>query len=177
MFALRNVEKIVAELRERLCKPAVVSRKARESLAAKLPPDFLSLVDDCGGQEIAGDFMLLDLSQVLRETADRDHPMIELGQTWWVFGTSGTGDAWLLRRTERGSEVAFLDHDKGCDALPIEMGLDFPQWLQLADLMAQVEQSDQGISSPANANADDIVRELSRLSEGLPARYPYRLDV
>jgi predicted small integral membrane protein len=28
---------------------------------------------------------------------------LALGTAWWVFGTSGTGDAWLLRRTERGS--------------------------------------------------------------------------
>jgi hypothetical protein len=168
MLALRPVGKIVAELSERLCKPSVLSGKAHETLAADLPPHFLSLVDDFGGQEIAGDFMLLDLSQVLRETADRDHPMIELDKTWWVFGTSGTGDAWLLRRTECGSQVAFLDHDQGCDALPIEMGLNFAQWLQLADLMAQVEQLERGISGPANA--DDIARELNRLSEGLPER-------
>lgn len=174
MLALRPVEKIVAELSERPCKPSVVSRNARETLAAALPTDLLSLVDDVGGQEIAGDFMLLNLSQVLQETADRDHPMIELGKTWWVFGTSGTGDAWLLRQTERGSQVAFLDHDQGCDALPIEMGLNFAQWLQLADLMAQVEQSESGTSG--HANVDDIARELNRLSEGLPARYPYRLD-
>ncbi|MDQ0036779.1 hypothetical protein J2W30_004554 [Variovorax boronicumulans] len=175
MPAIRPAGEIVAELSERRCKPAGVSRKARETLAAGLPPDLLSLVDDLGGQEIAGDFMLLDLSQVLRETAERDHPMIELGKTWWVFGTSGTGDAWLLRRTEHGSQVAFLDHDQGCDALPLEMGLDFAQWLQLADLMAQVEQPEQGIAD--SANADNIARELNRLSEGLSGRYPYRLDV
>ncbi len=162
MSAIRPVGKIVAELSKRLCKPAGVSGKARETLAAGLPPDFLSLVNDFGGQEIAGDFMLLDLSQVLRETADRDHPMIELGKTWWVFGTSGTGDAWLLRRMEHGSQVAFLDHDQGSGALPIEMGLTFAQWLQLADLMAQVEQLEQSISGPAKA--DDIARELNRLS-------------
>ena len=151
---------------------AVVSRKVRETLAAGLPPEFLSLVDEIGSQEIAGDFMLLDFSQVLRETTDRDHPLIELGKTWWVFSTAGTGDAWLVKRTDSGSQVAFLDHDRGCDALPIEMGIDFPQWLQLADLMAQVERGLSGL-----VNVDDIVRELTRLSEDLPARYPYRLDV
>jgi len=172
MLALRPVEKIVAELSERRGKTAVVSGKAREALGPDLPPDFLALVDDIGGQEIAGDFMLLDLSHLLRETANRDHPLIELGKTWWVFATAGTGDAWLLRRTESGSQVAFLDHDQGCGAQPIEMGINFAQWLQLADLMAQVE---LGISD--SVSADDIARELTRLSDGLPARYPYRLDV
>jgi len=173
MLALRPVEKIVPELSERTGKKAAaVSSKAREAFVLQLPPDFLALVDDIGGQEIAGDFLLLDLPQVLRETADRDHPLIELGKTWWVFATAGTGDAWLLRRTESGSQVAFLDHDQGCDAQPIEMDINFAQWLQLADLMAQVE---LGISG--SVNVEDIARELALLSDGLPARYPYRLDV
>jgi hypothetical protein len=168
------VGQIVAELGARRRASASVAGSAREALAAALPAGFLSRLDDIGGQEIAGDFMLLDVAQLLRETAGRDHPPIALGTAWWVFATSGTGDAWLLRRTERGSQVAFLDHDRGTDALPAEMGIDFDQWLQLADLMAQVELTDHGGSEPANV--DEISWEMNRLSEGLPQRYPYSLD-
>lgn len=174
MLALRPVGQIVAELTARRRTPASVSGPAREALAAGLPAGFLSRVGDIGGQEIAGDFTLLSLAQLLRETAGRDHPRIALGTAWWVFATSGTGDAWLLRRTEHGSQVAFLDHDRGTDALPAEMGIDFDQWLQLADLMAQVELTADGGSGPANV--DDIAREMNRLSEGLPQRYPYSLE-
>jgi hypothetical protein len=174
MLALRPVGQIVAELGARRRVPASVPGSARGALAAALPAGFFSRLDDIGGQEIAGDFMLLNLAQLLRETAGRDHPLIALGTAWWVFATSGTGDAWLLRRTERGSQVAFLDHDRGTDALPAEMGIDFDQWLQLADLMAQVELTDHGGSEPANV--DEITREMNRLSEGLPQRYPYSLD-
>lgn len=40
--------------------------------------------------------------------------------------------------------------------------------------MAQVELTDDGGSGPANV--DDIAREMNRLSEGLPQRYPYSLE-
>ncbi|MFL9671343.1 hypothetical protein WIX39_030710 [Variovorax sp. AB1(2024)] len=174
MLALRPVGQIVAELSTRRREPTAISVTAREALAASLPAGFLSLVDEIGGQEIAGDFMLLNLAQLLRETADRDHPLIALGTQWWVFGTSGTGDAWLLGPTEHGDQVAFLDHDQGTDALSIEMFLDFNQWLQLADLMAQVEHVEQCASGLANV--EKITREMNRLSEGLSQRYPYSLD-
>lgn len=172
MLVIRPSSHVVADLSSRDRASVTISRKSREVLAACLPADYLSLVDFVGAQELAGDFVLLDLAEMLNETAGRDHPMIDLGKTWWVIGTSGTGDAWLLRRTEFASRVAFLDHDQGTSAQGIDMGIDFMQWLQLADLMAQVEES---TCSPPNVG--EIALAMNSLSMGLSERYPYKLDV
>lgn len=173
MLVLRPPGQIVADLTARgRAKATLVPATSRERLAACLPADYLSLVDLVGTQELAGDFILLHLADVLRETAGREHPNIDLGTIWWVIGTSGTGDAWLLRRTESNAAIAFLDHDQGTDAQAIDMGIDFMQWLQLADLMAQVEQAPGG-----TLTVSEVVSAMDGLATGLSQRYPYRLDL
>lgn len=120
--------------------------------------------------EIAGDFVLLDHLGAAEETWGRDAPLANLGQDWWVFACSGTGDAWLLSRDQQQT-VAFLDHAAGPDALPQLLGIDAGQWLQLADLMAQLEAAqDQGLELAPQALA-----LMEQLAPGLSAHYPYSL--
>ena len=120
--------------------------------------------------EIAGDFVLLDHLGAAEETWGRDAPLANLGQDWWVFACSGTGDAWLLSRDQQQT-VAFLDHAAGPDALPQPLGIDAGQWLQLADLMAQLEaEQDQGLELAPQALA-----LMEQLAPGLSAHYPYTL--
>ncbi|MCD2165646.1 hypothetical protein [Comamonas koreensis] len=120
--------------------------------------------------EIAGDFVLLDHLGAAEETWGRDAPLANLGQDWWVFACSGTGDAWLLSRDQQQT-VAFLDHAAGPDALPQLLGIDAGQWLQLADLMAQLEAAqDQGL-----ALAPQALALMEQLAPGLSAHYPYSL--
>lgn len=120
--------------------------------------------------EIAGDFVLLDHLGAAEETWGRDAPLANLGQDWWVFACSGTGDAWLLSRDQQQT-VAFLDHAAGPDALPQLLGIDAGQWLQLADLMAQLEAAqDQGLEPAPQALA-----LMEQLATGLSAHYPYSL--
>ncbi len=120
--------------------------------------------------EIAGDFVLLDHLGAAEETWGRDAPLANLGQDWWVFACSGTGDAWLLSRDQQQT-VAFLDHAAGPDALPQPLGIDAGQWLQLADLMAQLEAAqDQGLELAPQALA-----LMEQLAPGLSAHYPYSL--
>ncbi|WP_152982566.1 hypothetical protein [Stenotrophomonas humi] len=118
---------------------------------------------------LAGDFILLDSRGAAAETRGRDAPLARLGTHWWVFATSGTGDAWLMSLVD-GSSIAFLDHDAGPDAVPQPMQLDFAQWLQLADLLDQWEQCEP---PPAPAHIQAL---LETISAGLAARYPYALD-
>jgi len=124
--------------------------------------------------EIAGDFVLLDHLAAAQETWGRDAPLAMLGQDWWVFACSGTGDAWLLSRDQQQA-VAFLDHAAGPDALPQPLGIDAGQWLQLADLMAQLEAAqDQGLDQ-----GQDVVLQalalMEQLAPGLSTHYPYTL--
>lgn len=120
--------------------------------------------------EIAGDFVLLDHLGAAEETWGRDAPLANLGQDWWVFACSGTGDAWLLSRDQQQT-VAFLDHAAGPDARPQLLGIDAGQWLQLADLMAQLEAAqDQGLELAPQALA-----LMEQLAPGLSAHYPYSL--
>jgi hypothetical protein len=121
--------------------------------------------------EIAGDFILLDHLGAAEETWGRDAPLAGLGTDWWVFACSGTGDAWLLSRDQRQA-VAFLDHGAGPEAQPVLLGIDARQWLQLADLMAQLEAAqDQGLELAPQALA-----LMEQLAPGLATCYPYTLS-
>lgn len=119
--------------------------------------------------EIAGDFVFLDARSARAETEGRDAPLAKLGQDWHVFAASGTGDAWLVSDDD-GQRIAFLDHNEGPDAAPQELGVDFSQWLQLADLIRQFESADDP------ALAGQAGRLIERISDGLFEKYPYYLE-
>ncbi|MDR2299276.1 MAG: hypothetical protein LBE30_13170 [Comamonas sp.] len=121
-------------------------------------------------REISGDCVFLDARQALSELQGRDVPLAQLGQSWWVFAASGTGDAWLMS-LDGQQRIGFLDHDDGQDAIVQPMALDFGQWLQLADLMRQWETladelDEEALAAPLNAL-------LEQISPGLSQRYPY----
>ncbi|NJC44495.1 hypothetical protein [Xanthomonas arboricola] len=118
--------------------------------------------------EIAGDFAFLDSLSAKNETESRDAPLAGLGEDWWVFATSGTGDAWLIS-TGNDQRVAFLDHDSGLDATPQNLGINFGQWLQLADIIRQFESADD---PNLIAHAEQSIEQVS---SGLSLLYPYSL--
>ena len=121
--------------------------------------------------EIAGDLVFLDSRTAKNETEGRDAPLVGLGTAWWVFAVSGTGDAWLISADDNAQRIAFLDHDAGPEATPQLLGIDFTQWLQLADVVRQFEWADAlGLS----AQAEQL---LEQISAGLSGRYPYQLLV
>lgn len=135
-------------------------------------PDPLHLNQDhpLPSVEIAGDFVFLDARSAKNETEGRDAPLAALGKDWRVFATSGTGDAWLLS-TGGDQRIAFLDHDSGAEATPQDLMINFDQWLQLADVIRQLESADDP------ALIADAEKLLEQISSGLCRRYPYRFAV
>ena len=118
--------------------------------------------------EISGDCVFLDARQARSETQGRDAPLARLGQDWWVFASSGTGDAWLLS-LDGQQRVAFLDHDQGPDDAPQAMALSFAQWLQMADLMRQWELLDDDTLSAL------MPALLDQINPGFSSLYPYSI--
>ena len=127
-------------------------------------------------RELAGDFVLLNAHAAARENAGRDLPLLRLGQAWWLFATSGTGDAWavsLHAPQDVGGCIAperigFVDHDAGPDAQVQVLPIDFGQWLQLALLMADCEAQEP--------SAAEVRQRLNALTPGLADVYPYELS-
>ncbi|MDY0830040.1 hypothetical protein SK224_12985 [Microbacterium sp. BG28] len=117
--------------------------------------------------ELAGDFVFLSLPEAERETAGRDAPLAGLGDTHRVFAVSGAGDAWLI---DEEGHVSFLDHDRGADAVPQNMGVGFAGWLQMADVIAQFETADDVRLAPA------VRGLLNAICDGLAERFPYSLE-
>ena len=116
--------------------------------------------DTAGRREISGDCVFLDARQALSELRGRDAPLAQLGQNWWIFAASGTGDAWLMS-LDGLQGIGFLDHAAGPDAVVQPMALDFGQWLQLADLMRQWETladelDEEAPAAPLNALMEQI---------------------
>lgn len=123
-------------------------------------------------REISGDCVFLDARQALSELRGRDAPLAQLGQNWWIFAASGTGDAWLMS-LDGLQGIGFLDHAAGPDAVVQPMALDFGQWLQLANLIRQWETladelDEEALAAPLNALMEQI-------SPGLSQRYPYAI--
>lgn len=119
-------------------------------------------------REISGDCVFLNAQQASIETQGRDAPRAQLGQKWWVFAVSGTGDAWLMSQDGQ-QHIGFLDHDDGPDAVATPMDLNFGQWLQLADLLRQWEALDDEAFSAL------LTSLMEQISPGLGLRYPYGL--
>ena len=82
---------------------------------------------------------------------------------------NGQGDAWLLHLTE--NTIYFFDH--GSESVG-NMKIDFWQFLQLADLMAQYEDCLNREEKSKEA-ADDCIRCMRLLREDLPGNYPFDL--
>lgn len=123
-------------------------------------------------REISGDCVFLDARQALSELRGRDAPLAQLGQNWWIFAASGTGDAWLMS-LDGQQGIGFLDHAAGPDAVVQPMALDFGQWLQLADLMRQWETLADELDEEAPAAPLNALME--QISPGLSQRYPYAI--
>lgn len=119
---------------------------------------------------LATDFVLLPLTEIARENATRNVPHIGLTTQWLLFANAGNGDAWLIRKHQTSTEVAFLDHDLGSDATAQPLGIDFEQWLQLAYLMHQLEMCMISLT-PA-----EVATAVNSLHPELSKRYPYQLD-
>jgi len=117
----------------------------------------------------ASNFVLLPLTEIARENAKRDAPLIGLTKHWLLFATTSNGDAWLIRKHQSSTEVAFLDHQLGRNATALPLEIDFEQWLQLAYLMHQIELC---MISP---NIVEINNAFNRLHPELSKRYPYQL--
>lgn len=171
---IREVERIIEDLTARHPQRAAIPGSLLVQLRTVAPQNYLDVLRRLGPCEIAGDFQFLGLADLPGENALREVPRIALGVDWWLFAVSGTGDAWLMRQADgERSDIAFLDHDEGPEATAKPMHLGFHQWLQLADLMAQVEDD---ADVPAESRSAEITGLLEALSGGLATRFPYAVS-
>lgn len=172
---IREAEEIIADLAARHPQRSAIPGRLLTQLRAVAPQGYLDLLRRVGPCEIAGDFQLLGPAELQSENTLRDVPRVGLGSDWWLFAVSGTGDAWLVRPPDgERSDVAFLDHDEGPEATAKPMQLSFERWLQLADLMAQVEGSDEDVADVSADTHSAVIEELlEMLGAGLSTRFPY----
>lgn len=119
---------------------------------------------------MAADFVLLPLTDMARENAKRDVPLIGLTKQWLLFATASNGDAWLVRKHLQGTEIGFLNHAQGQAAIAQPLSIDFEQWLQLAYLMHQLEMR---MITPTKA---EVYLAMNSLHPSLPQRFPYNIN-
>lgn len=179
---VRRFDVIVRELPRRV-RPGKQLETLTKRLRGRVTADYLSVLRRLGRMhEFAVDFRFLGPRDLVPENSLRECPKVGLGEKWWLFATSGAGDGWLLRCSMEAAEVAFLDHNRESKAEPELLGIEFNQWIQLADLMRQVERAEA--SSEAVLDAQFRLRPAARrlvkgalaaISPSLPTRYPYRV--
>ena len=175
---IRPYETIVKEYEKRFAKGrprAGVLEKYRHLF----PESYKHALSRIGPAEFAPDFIWPSTDDLTQENEHREAPACHLGQSWWLFATSGSGDGWLIGPS---NEIAFLDHTKERRAKPIPMGISFEQWFQLADLMAQVESVTSADASLLDARFRLVPKfrkilheQMDALAPGLSKRYPFSL--
>jgi len=176
---VRDFKAIVREL-PRNPKPSKQRDALARCLRGRVPGDYLSLLKRLGrNHEFAADFRFLGARDLGPENSLRECPKVGLGVRWWVFATTGTGDGWLVRCSTQSAEIAFLDHDQEFQAEAKPLGIDFKKWVQLADLMRQVERAEDADERLLDASFDlepfarrKVQSAMATISRSLVDRYP-----
>ncbi|WP_394266189.1 hypothetical protein [Anaerotignum sp.] len=97
----------------------------------------------------------------------------ELAESYLALADDGQGDLWLLRLTD--GSIVFFDHEKTEDTIT-SLCIDFLQFLQLADLIAQWEQLQNINPEAAAAQEAALWTEMKKIEPKLPESYPFRLS-
>jgi hypothetical protein len=181
-LVLKSPDAVVEALRARFGAAGDRERRQAESVGVVAPSEYIRVRQTIGCGEIAADFQWPTSADL--EAENRGRPFLRSdGSTWWLFATTGSGDAWLIRHAaDPKNQIAFLDHDKEAAAQAEPLKISFLQWLVLADLMAQLELATSRDRSLLDATfrltrvARDAVRsQLDKVSPGLADRYPLNL--
>lgn len=155
----RMINEILLDLAQDKCQ---LSNFAIQRLPAKVIPTLKKLV----GVEVSYDYIFeSDDGKYLYRQRNDLHD--------FVLIASANGDEWLLSTIDE--KVYFFDHNDWENAHPKPMGIDFDQFVILADLMRQYDRfCDEGYDS--QAIIPQLKSEMNSLSPNLSEKYPFNLE-
>jgi len=170
-IGVRTVEEILREV--------PVARGKGATGAVALPADFIARGAKLKSYQFAEDYRFYSLKDARTKFAKREHPKAGLFVKHLPFAETGQGDIWCIRAASARSSVSFLDHGEAVRALPQDLRISFDQWLQLADLAAQVDRA--SVEDPTLMDAKYrlkprwkklVQHELEKIAHGLSKRVP-----
>ena len=167
LFALRKPDEILRLYGQ---KSKSLSRYAREKLSRcdlAESYDLLGMMQRLIGCSISAEVVFFN-----DDGAELYTEFSELSDSYLALADDGQGDLWMLRLAD--GMIAFFDHGKEEPIMPLN--IDFQQFLQLADLIAQWEQFLN--TNPEDAAAQETVlwAEMKKIEPRLLETYPFRLQ-
>lgn len=125
------------------------------------------------GREIIPDIFLLDYQEAITKNRYICQHFADVAKTYWLFATGGQGDEWLIRKSD--GYIVFYDHNyseydnKGF----VFLDIDFFQFMQMALLLASLEQVHEQILTEADFNK--FVSTMNGISNQLYEKYPFEI--
>lgn len=142
---------------------------------------YIDLVTQIKTTEISAECILFDSVQAVNENKDfldssywKNGHTKEMIAVFWIFGQNGQGDLWLF---DNKNEVYFYDHNQGemGAANFVQLGLNFENWLQFADLNKQLDHIFEVEHEISEEHRKAYQNKLSEISETLLNQYPFEL--
>lgn len=97
----------------------------------------------------------------------------ELADSYLALADDGQGDLWLIRLAD--GIIIFFDHEK-MEGTISPLNIDFLQFLQLSDLIAQWEQFLNTNPKDVSKQVPVLMNEMKKIEPCLPENYPFRLQ-
>lgn len=168
LFILRKSDEILSLYGQR---PKALSHYVREKLACSDRTkicDLASMMQRLIGCSISAEVVFFndDGKELYTEFPELVHSYLALAD-------DGQGDLWMLRLAD--GMMVFFDHGKTEEPIT-PLGINFQQFLQLADLIAQWEQFLNANPDHAAAQEPALWAEMKKIEPKLPKTYPFRLQ-
>lgn len=156
-FQINTAQKIEKELLEN----KVSIQNFPKTVNFPFPEHYQNLVIQIKTTELSSDCILYNSVEAINETNEFD------ADTYWCFGGDGQGNRWLF---DKVGFVFYYDHDydEGFDSIEIT----FEQWLQMANLCQQIDESIDNDSF--NKDDEKVFNEtLNQIHPNLTENFPY----
>ena len=151
------------------------------SAPAFLPAAYVDLVSQIDTQMLSADAILWTACVARHHNSAKQQDLLwaddvdaDTRSRYWLFAEDGQGDVYVL---DEHGQCYFADHDAGSlhpsGFTPLR--LDFLGWLQLADLMGQVDALLDVQDDLSAAQIAAFVACLAQLHPDLPEVFPFKL--
>jgi len=156
-----------------------LNKNGREKEIAHIPSSdnfYLYFLSNFEGIEITPDIHVFGNEDAIRENQYLEFNYPDIANFFWLIGSSGQGDKWLIKKGK--GTICFYDHDQGeyvATANFTDLSISFLEFLQMAFLFADLEKVlDEQDDEIQEQQKDEFKETLSAINDKLSELYPYQ---
>lgn len=166
MLNINTIEQILSSVQSLPRSKALVDLPVYDGL-------YLSWLQGYATNEITPDIILFGWVDALQENKYVLEVAPDFAAAYWMIGRTGSGDEWFICLKQ--SSISLYDHNNGgySEEGLIHLRIDFTSFLQLADLLRQLDQHLDAQDIEEAELKDEFNRTTEKISSGLSKRYPF----